>query len=346
MLNEIDADAEAVLSNHFPSVQRSPDVRLIGPELLESAEMIVGGFPCQDVSIVGGQRGMAGNQTPLVKHVFRLVEANRPDWIFLENVQSIRFVHGGRVLSYVVNECERLGYSWAYRTLDSRAFGLGQRRRRLFFLASRVEDPGRVMLSDKGVRIASEAITSEKPIGFYWTEGGKGHGLTSDAIPPLKAGSKVGIASPPAVLFPNGAVRLPSIQAAEMLQGFPSDWTAAAPLRSRWRLIGNSVSPPVIAWIRDSLRDPKSWTVPNTTIGDTGIWPLAGWGDGRGQRRSVEAHEAPSAARIGRISEMPLVWTPISYRALKGFTSRARASNLRYPDHFLDKLEAALSTAV
>ena len=77
--------------------------------------------------------------------------------------------------------------------------------------------------------------------GFYWTEGVRGLGWAPDAIPTLKNGSTIGIASPPAILLPWGEVMTPDIRDAERLQGFAEDWTLPAEsvsldLRLRWSL--------------------------------------------------------------------------------------------------------------
>jgi len=319
------------------------DVRQIRIGDLVGADAIVAGFPCQDVSIVGGQRGLAGTRSALVEHVFRLAGTTRPAHILLENVQSIRFVHGGRVLSYLMHAAERLGYAWSYRTLDSRAFGLPQRRRRFYFLASRCGDPGDVLLADPGHPLPPSRPDLSRPIGFYWTEGRKGHGLTDDAIPPLKAGSSIGIPSPPAVLFPDGSVKIPTIETAERLQGFPAGWTKAAPARLRWRLVGNAVSPPVVSWIAAQMASPRSWDrMGAVTMPDCPTWPLAAWGDGKGARLAVDCAEAPAAPKIGHLSESDFEWRDLSERALAGFIGRARDGGLRYPLGFLDRLEARL----
>ncbi|MDJ0449260.1 DNA (cytosine-5-)-methyltransferase [Methylocystis sp. JR02] len=343
LINDIDAAAQAVLAKRFPNVPFIEDVANVSVTDLRDADLLVAGFPCQDVSIVGGQKGLNGERTPLVKHVFRLAQQARPDRLLLENVQSIRFVHGGRVLAHLMDEAERLGYAWAYRTLDSHAFGLPQRRRRFYFLASRVDDPGEVLLSDPGKPVPKTRLDLGKPIGFYWTEGRAGHGLTEDALPPVKSGSAIGIASPPAVLMPDGAVVVPTIETAERLQGFPAGWTDAAPLRSRWRLVGNSVSPPVVRWLGERIKDPRPWQrVPSGIMSkDVGL-PTAAWGDGKGNRRQVMVFEGPSVVEIGKLSQQKFDWSPISSRALKGFVTRAKSSRLRYPSGFLEKLELAL----
>lgn len=343
VLNDIASSARDVLRQRFPEVTLIEDVRSIHADVINAADALVAGFPCQDVSIVGGQRGLAGTRSALVEHVFRLARATRPSHILLENVQSIRFVHGGRVLLYLMHAAEKLGYSWAYRTLDSRAFGLPQRRRRFYFLASRDSDPGEVLLSDAGSALPATLPDLSWPIGFYWTEGRSGHGLTADAIPPLKTGSSIGIPSPPAVLFPDGGVKIPTIETAERLQGFPAGWTEAAHPRLRWGLVGNAVSVPVVQWISDRMNTPATWNRQlSSPMPDNPTWPLAAWGDGRGSRVAVNVGEAPSSVELGRLSDGNYTWIDLSDRALAGFVSRARTSRLRYPPGFLERLEARL----
>lgn len=343
LLNDVAISAQDVLKHRFPHVQLIKDVRDIEPGDVSSADALIAGFPCQDISIVGGQRGLAGTRSALVEHVFRLAAATRPSHIILENVQSIRFVHGGRVLFYLMHAAEQLRYSWAYRTLDSRAFGLPQRRRRFYFIASRDSDPGDVLLSDAGIPLPANSLDQSLPIGFYWTEGRSGHGLTADAIPPLKTGSSIGIPSPPAVLFPDGGVKVPTIETAERFQGFPEGWTEAAPPRLRWGLVGNAVSVPVVRWISDRINSPAPWDRKlSSPMPDRPIWPLAAWGDGRGLRLAVNVQEAPSSLDVGRISHGNYSWTDLSDRALSGFVNRARESRLLYPGGFLECLEARL----
>jgi DNA (cytosine-5)-methyltransferase 1 len=186
-------------------------------------------------------------------------------------------------------------------------------------------------------------IDLSRPIGFYWTEGRVGNGLTDDAIPPLKTGSAIGIPSPPAVLFPDGGVKVPSIETAERLQGFPAGWTKEAPLRQRWKLVGNAVSAPVVAWVAERMRSPSPWDRDLTTpMPEVSTWPIAAWGDGAGARLAVNVSEAPSASNFGRLSAEDYTWNDLSQRALLGFVTRARDSRLRYPAGFLERLEARL----
>jgi len=106
----------------------------------------------------------------------------------------------GRAMRHLTDALEELGYRWAYRVVDARAFGLPQRRLRVVLLASRTEDPREVLFADDVAPDLPELDDAELyDCGFYWTEGVRGLGWVVDAVPTLKGGSAVGIVSPPAV---------------------------------------------------------------------------------------------------------------------------------------------------
>ena len=93
--------------------------------------------------------------TGLVRHVFRLlqgaIDARRPvPWLLLENVEALLDRHGDRLpaVHFIVAALEALGYSsWAQRVICSAAFGLPQRRKRVFIVASWHGDARDVLLA-------------------------------------------------------------------------------------------------------------------------------------------------------------------------------------------------------
>ncbi len=137
LLSEIDATAQAVLRKQFKGVPILGDVRAI--QELPECDLIAAGFPCQDLSQCGKTNGISGRHSSLVREVFRLVETanRRPEWILLENVPFMLKLDGGRALAFITNELQRLGYRWAYRTVNAMAFGVPQRRLRVVLLAAR-----------------------------------------------------------------------------------------------------------------------------------------------------------------------------------------------------------------
>lgn len=60
-----------------------------------------------------------------------------PEWLIIENVSYMISLDSGNAIKYLISEIEKLGYSWGYRVVDARSFGVPQRRLRLLLVASR-----------------------------------------------------------------------------------------------------------------------------------------------------------------------------------------------------------------
>jgi DNA (cytosine-5)-methyltransferase 1 len=339
LLCDIDRAAQAVLRDRFPGVALVGDVeQLIG---LPTADVVVAGFPCQDLSQAGQTAGITGEKSGVVREVFRLLRTVRAHWLLLENVPFMLQLDRGRAMRDLTGWLEDEGYMWAYRVLDTRAFGLPQRRQRVILLASKSEDPREVLFhGDEGEPDASDE--GHLACGFYWTEGVRGLGWAVDAIPTLKGGSGLGIPSPPAIHFPDGFIGTPSVRDAERLQGFPANWTVPAETagigRSRWKLVGNAVSVPVAQWVGQRLSDPVVYDPTNDAPITTYRWPTAAWGT---SGSAYQADRSPWPVRtpythLHVFLEDDVV--PLSRRATAGFLARALRpdTRLRFPDGFLD----------
>jgi DNA (cytosine-5)-methyltransferase 1 len=343
MLCENGLAARAVLEHRFPRVPLAGDIRNL-KSLPKDVNVVTAGFPCQDLSSVGAKEGIEGARSSLVGEVFRLLVGSEIEWVVIENVPFMLQLNKGGAMRSITLALEKLGYSWAYRILDSAWFGLPQRRNRVYLVASRNNDPRGVLLDDDFSFPETRKATLEVPLGFYWTEGAYAVGLAVDAIPPLKNGSTIGIPSPPAILLPSGEIVLPDVRDAERLQGFEAHWTepaeSVARRSIRWSLVGNAVTVDVVKWLGQRISNLQRYRERSEVPLPPGAkWPRAAWGR-EGKRFAVVLSGAPVKPRMSRLSRfLRFAPTPLSAKAASGFLARARAGGLHFPDGFLDAIE-------
>lgn len=347
LLCEIDLGAMHILKTRFPDVALHDDVRSLR-SLPTGTELLTAGFPCQDLSQAGKTVGIEGARSGLVGEVFRLLEGNAVPWVLIENVPFMLQLSKGRALDVIISALEHLGYKWAYRVVDARAFGVPQRRERVYILASRAANPCDVLLSDCVTAPQPEQWGRGRSFGFYWTEGIRGLGAAVDAVPTLKGGSTIGIPSPPAIILPSRQVITPDIRDAERLQGFPEDWTKPVEdvqrRSTRWKYVGNAVAVHVAAWIGERLRRPKYYFdgTDRTLLPGT-AWPRAAYNIGHG-RRIADVTAWPRAEAFTPIHEFLRHERPLlSEKATAGFLSRTEISSLRFPDGFIPALQQHLA---
>lgn len=160
---EIDPHARKVLAHWWPEVPRHDDIIEVSGADLEPVDVVVGGFPCQDLSVAGGRAGMvAGTRSGLFYEFVRVVQEMRdgtdgasPRWVVWENVAGLLSL--GNTLGSVYAAWDACGaVVQEHRTVDTgRAFGVPQRRRRVLGVVGfdpRAESAPAVLADPEGVR--------------------------------------------------------------------------------------------------------------------------------------------------------------------------------------------------
>lgn len=99
-------------------------------------ELVVAGFPCQDISCAGIRRGFEGDKSVLFYHVARLVHLSCPQWVYLENVDRITQMPS--VWQPVILTMSALGYDCTWCVLGAANVGAPHRRNRWFCLCRKV----------------------------------------------------------------------------------------------------------------------------------------------------------------------------------------------------------------
>ena len=100
------------------------DITKTNPADLPRVNLWAGGFPCQDISVSGRQRGLAGKRSSLFFEIVRLLKGmpaeDRPEWLALENVKNLLSVNRGWDFATVLHSLAEIGYHIEYGLLNSR----------------------------------------------------------------------------------------------------------------------------------------------------------------------------------------------------------------------------------
>lgn len=114
------------------------DIRRVDARSLPRADVWCFGFPCQDISIAGKQKGFKGNRSSLffaVTGLLRTVEEeSRPKHLFIENVKNLLSVNRGYDFARLLVELDEIGYDAEWQVLNSKDFGVPQNRERVFII--------------------------------------------------------------------------------------------------------------------------------------------------------------------------------------------------------------------
>lgn len=198
---EVDPTARRVLARHWSATPRFRDVvgmsrvpRRLGrwQDRWGSPDVVIGGFPCQDVSVAGNRGGLAGSRSGLWWHMLRVVNGLRPRFLVWENVPGLLSSDGGRDFRRILSALADRGYFGCVRVLDAQHFGVPQRRRRVFGVFATAQfgprDRGRLDLTpsrDDASRLAGlcAQVLALTPLPGWNTppRGQAGAGVAGDA---------------------------------------------------------------------------------------------------------------------------------------------------------------------
>lgn len=104
--------------------------------------IVIGGPPCQPFSKAGywvTNANRKSNEDPrnMIGQYFRLIQELEPDGFILENVESLLHQSNSAALNSITDSIKKLGYNYSLLKLNSADYGVPQKRKRVFFLASK-----------------------------------------------------------------------------------------------------------------------------------------------------------------------------------------------------------------
>ena len=323
-LSEIEPFPSAVLAHHYPDVPNLGDMTALPDRIrsgeVEAPDLFCGGTPCQAFSVAGLRNSLDDDRGNLSLTFVEIADAiddvrravgKQPAIIFWENVPGVLNTRDnafGCFLAGLAGESLPLlpaGWRWtnagcvlgpkraiAWRVLDAQYFGVAQRRRRVFVVASSREgfNPTAVLFefdgvrrdtapsreSGKGATAGAEGGARDSSAGCWWDGGNVASTMTVNSDNqrmPDKDNAQL-VMCPTTDVFPtlfkadihcvaqSMAVRRLTPIECERLQGFPDGYTnihwrkaSESPAGQRYKALGNSWAVPVVRWIGQRIQE-------------------------------------------------------------------------------------------
>lgn len=237
------------------------DLSDFSPASIESAEILIGGFPCQDFSTSGPRKGLNSERGQLYKALVKYARTHKPKIVVGENVPGLANIDNGKALEIIKTDIENAGYTVRVWTLYGPNFGLPQRRTRLFIIGIRNDIEGfpkepRVSYVENRFKTTKWAIQDLESIKdevipnqsqyFKASRAKKGNGQGDEVTPADLPSYTIRANAKSRVQFHYRLDRRLTVRECARLQGFPDSFTFPHSATTNIMQIGNAV-PPILA---------------------------------------------------------------------------------------------------
>ena len=221
------------------------------------ADVIIGGFPCQDISINGLRKGVAGVRSGLYKAMVEAVGRLKPKAFVAENVKGLLLDYNKESLKQVLADFRALGYEVSIEPYLAADYGVPQMRQRVFIVGTL---PGiKAFKPPAPIKLKAQWMTCKEAIGdledveetpsinHIWSRAELSPDQGSRKIKADKPADTIRAECHGNIQWHYRLPRRISMREAARFQSFPDDFIFAAKLRETERQVGNAV-PPVMGW--------------------------------------------------------------------------------------------------
>lgn len=226
-------------------------------KLPKKADVLIGGFPCQDISINGKGRGVSGERSGLYRAMVEATRRLKPKVFVAENVRALLMKSRSDSLKQVVNDFSELGYHLSVELYKAVDYGVPQIRERVFIVGVRKGRPTFApplpernrdtwMTSDEAIGDLRD-LDEDPEINHVWSRAKVSPEQGNRRISAEKPAHTIRAECHGNIQFHYELPRRLSMREAARIQTFPDNFIFVSGLRETERQVGNAV-PPVLAW--------------------------------------------------------------------------------------------------
>jgi DNA (cytosine-5)-methyltransferase 1 len=255
--NDLNEAACRTYKNNVGNHIISGDIWQLIDWIPESADVVVGGFPCQDISVNGKGAGVDGKRSGLYRAMVEVVSRIRPKMFIAENVKGLLMRHNAKSLERVLADFRELGYHVTFQLYNAAAYGVPQTRERVIIVGTHPEmpkfEPPTPVHSKENFVTAHEAIRDlaklkqDEKFNHVWSRANKSSEQGNRKLIANRAGYTIRAECHGNIQFHYELPRRISMREAARFQSFPDEFIFDSKLRETERQVGNAVAP-VFAW--------------------------------------------------------------------------------------------------
>jgi DNA (cytosine-5)-methyltransferase 1 len=297
--NDINAKACKTMQLNMPDTEVvCEDITKVLEHKIEipAADVVVGGFPCQDFSLAGKRRGLTVKRGQLYLSMIEVIKLVNPKVFLAENVKGLISWENGLGIKTIVSDFEKLGYHVEYKLHNTANYGVPQTRERVIIVGVRKDIGDKIMWPEETHAYEKNAllkpwVTLEQAIGDL--EDDKKHfclpnsGYSKAKLFPGTQGNTTTRSDRPGptmraehhgnIEFHYKLNRRLSAREAARIQSFPDDFIFVQSTSDAYRQVGNAVAP-VFGWhLAQAIKDTiEQRTAPSNRGGEGGSITIIG----------------------------------------------------------------------
>ncbi len=255
--NDLNKAACSTYSANIGSEIKCGDIWSLIDTLPEYADVVIGGFPCQDISVNGKRAGANGARSGIYKAMVETIDRLKPKAFVAENVKGLLMKYNQDSLNQVLRDFKKLGYKIHYQLYNAADYGVPQTRERVFIVGTRKDV--QPFIPPKATRNASTWMTAKEAIqdletleknpniNHVWSLANISGEQGNRRLKADRPGYTMRAECHGNIQFHYSEPRRISMREAARFQTFPDNFIFDGGIRETERQVGNAV-PPVLGW--------------------------------------------------------------------------------------------------